>query len=101
MAGNLWWGMPATSPAEFMLVQMNVKEASREAVMGEYGAFTGMSTGARDQDIREYSFEKIKPGVYKVSPKTNLAPGEYCFYYAATVVGLGFAGGKVFDFSVK
>jgi hypothetical protein len=79
---------------------MNVKEASREAVMGEYGAFTGMSTGARDQDIREYSFEKIKPGVYKVTPKSNLAPGEYCFYYAATVVGLGFAGGKVFDFSV-
>jgi hypothetical protein len=100
MAGNLWWGMPATSPAEFMLVQMNVKEASREAVMGEYGAFTGMSTGARDQDVREYSFEKIKPGVYKVTPKTNLAAGEYCFYYAGNVVGLGFAGGKVFDFSV-
>ncbi len=100
MAGNLWLGMPATSPAEFILVQMNVKENSREAVMGEYGAFTGMSMGARDKDIREYAFEKIKSGIYKVVPKTALATGEYCFYYAGNVNGLGLAGGKVFDFSV-
>jgi hypothetical protein len=102
MAGTgLWWGMPATSPAEFLMVQMAVKQASREAIMGEYGAFSGMSTGARDKDIREYSFEKIKTGVYKVVPKTPLTPGEYCFFYAGTVTGLGFAGGKVFDFSIK
>lgn len=101
MAGGLWWGMPATSPAEFMMVQMSVKQASREAVMGEYGTFTGMSTGARDKDIREYSFEKIKPGVYKVVPRNVLQPGEYCFYYAGNVAGLGLAGGKVFDFSIS
>ena len=101
MAGNLFFGLPATSPAEFMMVQMNVKQASREAVMGEFGAFTGVSMGARDKDVREYSFEKLKPGLYKVTPKTQLAPGEYCFYYAGNVTGLGFAGGKVFDFSVK
>jgi hypothetical protein len=101
MAGNLWWGMPATSPAEFMLVQMNVKENSREAVMGEIGAWTGAKMGAPDKVVREYSFEKLRPGVYKVIPKASLAPGEYCFYYAGNVSGFGFAGGKVFDFSVK
>jgi hypothetical protein len=100
MAGNLWWGMPATSPAEFVLVQMNVKDASREAILGEYGLWTGASMGARDQDIREYAFEKIRPGIYKVVPKAGLAAGEYCFYYAGTVTGIGFAGGKVFDFSL-
>ena len=84
-----------------MMVHMNVKEASREAVLGEYGAWTGASMGARDRDIREYSFEKVKTGIYKVVPKTNLAPGEYCFYYAGTVTGIGFAGGKIFDFGVK
>lgn len=99
MAG-LFWGMPATSPAEFMLVQMNQKENSREAVVGEYGTFTGVSMGARDKDIREYSFEKLKPGVYKVIPKVDLVNGEYCFYYAGSVTGLGIAGGKVFDFSI-
>ncbi|HMT08906.1 MAG TPA: hypothetical protein PKA82_12950 [Pyrinomonadaceae bacterium] len=100
MAG-LFWGMPATSPNEFMMVQMNIKEASREAVLGEYGVWTGATMGARDKDIREYSFEKIKPGIYKVVPKTQLAPGEYCFYYAGNVTGIGFAGGKVFDFAIK
>ncbi|MBK6750563.1 MAG: hypothetical protein IPG67_11275 [Acidobacteria bacterium] len=80
---------------------MNVKSASREAVLGEYGAWTGVTMGARDKDIREYSFEKIRPGLYKVVPKSPLAPGEYCFYYAGSVTGIGFAGGKVFDFSVK
>jgi hypothetical protein len=99
MAG-LFWGMPATSPAEFLMVQMNQKDASREAVLGEYGVWTGASMGARDKDIREYSFEKLKPGVYKVVPKNDLTNGEYCFYYAGNVTGIGFAGGKVFDFSV-
>jgi hypothetical protein len=101
MAGGLWWGMPATSPAEFMLVQMDQKSASREAVLGEYGVWTGISLGARDKDIREYSFEKIKPGIYKVVPKAALTAGEYCFYYAGSVTGLGIAGGKVFDFSLS
>lgn len=100
MAGGLWWGMPASSPAEFMMVQVKVKDASREAVLGEYSLMGGASWGARDEDIREYAFEKIRPGIYKVVPKQPLARGEYCFYYASVVASLGFAGGKVFDFSV-
>ena len=72
-------GYAATSPAEFMMIIMKQKENSREAVLGEVG-ITGMSTGAPDKFIREYSFEKIKPGVYKVVPKVDLVPGEYCFY---------------------
>lgn len=94
------WGF-ATSPNEFVLVQMGVKTNSREAVLGEYGAWTGAEMGARDEDIREYSFEKIKPGIYKVEPKADLVTGEYCFYYAGTISGFGFAGGKIFDFGVK
>lgn len=97
MAGFLAFG--ATSPAEFVLVEMSKKSNARESVLGEFNAF-GSSMGARDKDIRELSFEKVKPGVFKVVPKVDLTPGEYCFYYAGTPVGLGFAGGKVFDFSV-
>ncbi len=100
MAG-LFFGMPATSPNEFMLIQMSIKSNTREAVMGEFGAFSGVSMGARDKDIREYSFEKIRTGIYRVVPKASLQSGEYCFYYAGNVVGFGFAGGKVFDFGVK
>lgn len=99
MAG--FWGMPATSPNEFILVQMDIQKNSRQAVLGEYGTFSGMDMGARDKDVRPHSFEKLRPGVYKVTPKQPLTPGQYSFYYAANVTGLGFAGGKVFDFGVK
>lgn len=89
-------GFAATSPAEFVMIVMKQKDNSREAVLGEVG-ITGASTGAPDKFIREYSFEKIKPGVYKVVPKTDLIAGEYCFYYA----GAGGAASKVFDFSLS
>ncbi|MBK6724650.1 MAG: hypothetical protein IPG58_15695 [Acidobacteria bacterium] len=89
-------GYSATSPNEFMMIQMKVKGNSREAELGEYNAYSS-STGAADKDVREYSFDKLKPGLYKVVPKTDLAVGEYCFYYAGT----NGAGSKVFDFSVK
>lgn len=94
MAGG-FAGYAATSPAEFMMVSMNVKNNSREAILGEVGAFSA-TTGAPDKYIREYSFEKIKPGVYKVVPKADLTPGEYGFYYA----GAGGAASKIFDFSI-
>lgn len=94
MAGG-FYGYAATSPAEFMMTSMDVKKNTRETVLGEVG-ITGASMGAPDKYIREYSFEKIKPGVYKVVPKVDLAPGEYCIYFA----GAGGAASKVFDFSI-
>jgi hypothetical protein len=97
MAGFLAFG--ASSPAEFTMVRMEQKKNTREAVLGEFNAYTS-STGAQDKDIVEFSFEKIRPGVFKVIPKTDLAAGEYCFYFAGTPAGLGFAGGKIFDFSI-
>lgn len=95
MAGA-FYGYAATSPAEFMLVKMNQKDKSRETVVGEIGAFSGTS-GAPDKYVREFNFEKIKTGIYKVTPKINLGDGEYCFYYAASASS---GTGKVFDFSV-
>jgi hypothetical protein len=97
MAGFLAFG--ASSPAEFTMVKMEQKKNSREAILGEFNAYTS-STGARDKDIVEFSFERIRPGVFKVVPKADLASGEYCIYFAGTPAGLGFAGGKIFDFSV-
>lgn len=89
----------AASPAEFVLVKMERKNNSRETVLMEIGMF-GSSTGARDKDVREFTFEKLKPGVFKVTPKANLDPGEYCFYFAGVAGAYGIAGGKLFDFSI-
>jgi hypothetical protein len=96
MAGN-FYGYAATSPAEFMLVKMDQKKNSRETVIGEYGVFSGISTGTPDKYVHEYAFEKVKTGIYKVTPKTKLENGEYCFYYASMTGGTG----KLFDFSLK
>lgn len=97
MAGFSSFG--ATSPGEFIMIRMERKTNTRETVISE-GNDYGSSTGARDKDIRDFSFEKVRNGIFKVTPKTDLEPGEYCFFYAGNVSGLGFAGGKLFDFSV-
>ncbi len=97
MSGFLAFG--ATSPAEFVLVKMERKSNSREAVLMEVSAF-GATTGTREKDIIEYSFEKVRPGLFKVVPKNSLDVGEYCFYYASSYGAVGLAGGKLFDFSV-
>ncbi len=99
MAMTSFANFSATSPAEFVLVKMERKSNSRETVLMEFGAF-GSSTGARDKDVREFTFEKLKSGVFKVTPKANLDPGEYCFYFAGAAGAYGLAGGKLFDFSV-
>lgn len=98
MSGFLSFG--ASSPGEFVLVKMERKGNTREAVLGEFNGY-GSSTGAREKDVQEFSFEKVRPGVFKIVPRNNLEVGEYCFYYAGTPVGLAFAGGRIFDFSVN
>jgi hypothetical protein len=88
-------GYSASSPAEFMLVSMKVKSKTREATLGVISMFSN-STGAPDKEVREFDYEKIATGLYRVTPKADLAPGEYCFYYA----GNSGTDSKVFDFGV-
>ena len=52
-----------------------------------------------DKAARDFTYEKLAPGVYKVTPKEDLAPGEYGFYNGG---GAGPSGGaKIFDFGIK
>lgn len=88
----------ATSPNEFVLVKMNTKENSRNVTVSQANAF-GAQSGAMDKAMRPFDYEKIAPGVYKVTPTVDLTDGEYGFYNAA---GVGPSGGaKIFDFGVK
>lgn len=88
----------ATSPNEFVLVALDVKSNTREVTVSQANAF-GAQSGTMDKASREFKYEKIGPGVYKVTPKGDLAEGEYGFYNAA---GVGPSGGaKIFDFGVK
>ena len=88
----------ATNPNEFVLVKFNTKSNSREVTVSQANAF-GAESGAMDKSSRGFSYEKIAPGVYKVTPQVDLEEGEYGFYNAT---GGGPSGGaKIFDFGVK
>jgi len=94
------WLAEASSPNEFVLVQMYAKSDRRELVVGEFNVF-GSSTGTRSEDTVPLKIEKLAPGTYRVTPTEALGRGEFCFFYAAGAATFG-AGtlGKLFDFGV-
>jgi hypothetical protein len=64
----------------------------------------GSSAGTDEKANIPFTFEKIKPGIYKVTAKNPLSPGEYCFLSAN--YGSAFAPGaaqasRLFDFSLE
>lgn len=90
----------ASSPNEFVLVQMFEKRDSREVIVGEFNAF-GSSAGTRSEDTIPLRIQRLAPGIYRVTPDEPLGPGEFCFFYAATVpAASGVTAGKLFDFGV-
>jgi hypothetical protein len=93
-----------STPNEFTLLKFDVKSDERETTVMKANAF-GSSAGTDDKANIPFSFEKLKPGIYKVSSKQPLSPGEYCFL-GAGIGGGAFAPGaaqanRLFDFSVE
>ncbi len=90
----------ASSPNEFVLVRMKVSTDEREVVIGRSWTFSDR-TGVQSKDTIDFISERIRPGVYKVTPRTPLTAGEYCFFYAAGLQATAQMGvGKLFDFGV-
>ena len=90
----------ASSPNEFVLVRMKVSTDEREIVIGKSWTFSDRQ-GVQSKDTVDFSIEKLRTGVYKVTPKSPLTPGEYCFFYAAgTAINAQSGAGKLFDFGV-
>ena len=101
-----------TNPGEFVLAEFDVKRNKdyRELVVSQMN-ITGAQSGAIDSE--RFSFEELKPGIYKVTPDKPLKTGEYCFYYGGSTpmqaygfgyVAVGAGGssaGKVSDFSIQ
>lgn len=89
-----------TSPSEFTLISLNVKKGKREAKVGKFN-FTGAKTGVLDKDQLAFDYEEIRRGVYKVTTREELKPGEYGFIFAISGdSGRGVASARVFDFTV-
>jgi hypothetical protein len=87
----------ASSPNEFSLIRLEQKGDHREAVVGSLG-FASAKSGISDKERVSFSYEDVAPGVFKVTPSRDLAPGEYGFAYSAS----GSAhSARIFDFSVN
>ena len=95
-----------TSPNEFTLLRFDVKGDTRETTVGK-GNVYGSQSGNDEKAIVSFNFEKISPGVYKVTPKAPLQQGEYGFVSASGTPIVGFfgaaavSGAHVFDFGVN
>ncbi|MDK4805406.1 MAG: hypothetical protein OC190_02545 [Novosphingobium aromaticivorans] len=89
-----------TSPNEFSLVRLTAKSGRREARVGSIN-IAGAKTGVMDKDRIPFDYQLVRPGVYKIVPTADLAPGEYGFLFALNGNGAGGAlNARIFDFSI-
>jgi hypothetical protein len=91
-----------TTPNEFTLLKFDQKSDSRETVIMKANAF-GSSTGTDEKANTGFTFTKLRPGVYRVTPNARLAAGEYCFLSPSTGWEHRAAPGgtsRLFDFEV-
>jgi len=100
------YGGTSTTPNEFTLLRFDVKGDTRETTIGKFSAY-GSQSGNDEKAMVPFAFEKIRPGVYKVTPKAPLQQGEYGFVSASGTPMVGFfgaaaaSGAHVFDFGVN
>jgi hypothetical protein len=89
-----------TSPNQFSLLGLEIKKDHRETQIAKMG-FASQETGSDEKRQIQFSSERIKSGVYKLSMKQSLKPGEYAFIMATK--GAGNATGSsvvIYDFGV-
>ena len=93
-----------SNPNQFALVKLDVTKASRETIIGEFGAF-GASSGTNEKSMVNFKSERLRAGLYKVVPNGPMLPGEYCFLVSQAnmgALGAGAAGAaQIFDFAVN
>jgi hypothetical protein len=89
-----------SSPSEFTLIKLMEKKGRREARVGSLN-IAGAKSGVMDKDRIAFDYQMVRDGVYKVTLKQPLEPGQYGFIYALTGGGSGGAmTARIFDFSV-
>ena len=105
---SLWLSGPAsaiTSPNEFSLIRFDVKKDRRETRVGSMN-LAGAKAGVMDKDRIPFDYDQVTPGVFKVTPSSDLPTGEYGFLYSVSagagpgMWGNGTGSARIFDFAV-
>jgi hypothetical protein len=89
-----------TSPSQFELLSLEIKNDHRETAIAKVG-FASYSMGNDEKRAYRFNSERIRPYVYKLSTSESLKAGEYAFI--ATTRMAGTAQGAtvvIYDFGV-
>jgi hypothetical protein len=91
--------MGTMNPSDMPLAKLDLKEKREERllVIGSVAPFAGYNSGIKKESLRAVDAVNVRPGVYKVSPQTDLADGEYAFCRELTG---GLTTGKMFCFGI-
>lgn len=94
-----WFFASATSPNEFVLIDLKEKNDCRQLSIGLSNSYGG-SSGIPNRVKIPFEYEEVGEGIYKVTFKQGLKKGEYCFLYASSTPDR-FSNNKVFDFGIS
>lgn len=94
-------GTVTSSPSEVTLVRFEEKSGRRTARVGKMD-IVGVQQGMAEKDQIPSNSEEVPPGVFRLTLKQPLAPGEYGFVQAlqGSAQGAGITI-RVFDFGVE
>ena len=98
-----WFFATATSPKEFVLIQLNEKNKFRWIKTGSTTVVWGSvshKSGVSDKEKIDFDYTEISEGIYKVTFKQPLDKGEYCFMYASQTPDR-YTNDKLFDFGIS
>jgi|GEM_PF-1917663 len=101
--GRSGFGATMSNPNQFALLKLEVRKSNRETVIAEVG-ITGASSGTDAKNMIPFKSERIRDGVFRVTPAAPLQAGEYCFL--ASLFGAGMGAGAagavdIFDFGIS
>lgn len=98
--GNNWWFFAATSPNEFILVELDKKRKTRELITGSVNIYAGTNIGVDENSTIPFNIIPLNDYTFKVVPTNPLDPGEYCFLYQGTIPQGEYNNQSAFDFSI-
>jgi hypothetical protein len=94
------WFRSASSPNEFLLVQLKSKETQRiRDFRIAKGNLFAQKNGIDPKKTISFSIDYLGNDMYKIIPNKILEKGEYCFIYQSPIEN--YRNQLVFDFSVE
>lgn len=86
----------ATSPAEYVLARMDVKESGRELELGSFSAYNAEAGLNAKHVVQFAAIKELAHGVFEVTLPA-LQPGEYCILHTG-ISGWNATDRNIFDF---